>query len=298
MPLRLFVSVTAFCTLLSVAAPAQETQDVKITAEKIGGNVYMLTGRGGNIGLSVGEDGALLIDDQFAPLADKIRKAVLDITDQPIRFLINTHWHGDHTGGNENFGKGGSIIVAHENVRKRLRSEQFLEAFNSRNPPQPRAALPVVTFEDSVTLHWNDDEIRVLHVKPAHTDGDSVIYFQNSNVVHMGDLYFNGMYPFIDTSTGGNLAGMIAGVERVLALVKDDTKFIPGHGSASGIAEVRKYLEMLKKANAKIGELVKSGKSRDEVIAAKPTESLDADWGGGFLKPDAWVGIVFDGMKK
>jgi len=295
---RAFASAAALLAPLCTAALAQDMQDVQISAEKIAGNVYMLTGRGGNIGLSIGEDGALLIDDQFAPLTDKIRKAVADLTEHPIRFVLNTHWHGDHTGGNENLGKAGSIIVAHDNVRKRMSSEQFLAAFNSRTPPAPKAALPVVTFDDSVTLHWNEDEVRVIHVKPAHTDGDSVIYFQQANVIHMGDLYFNGMYPFIDTSTGGNLAGMIAGVERVLGMIKDDTKVIPGHGPASGVAEVRKYLQMLKTADGKIGALVKAGKSRDEVIAAKPTASLDGEWGGGFLQPDVWVGIVYDGMKK
>lgn len=282
---------------LARRAVAQEMQDVRIESIKVAEGVYMLTGRGGNIGLSVGEDGVFMIDDQFAPLTEKITKTIRALSDKPIRFVINTHWHGDHTGGNENLGKAGAVIVAHENVRERMSKEQFLEAFNSRTPPAPAKALPVITFTDAVTFHWNGEELRVIHVAPAHTDGDSIIHFVKSNVMHMGDTYFNGMYPFIDASTGGNIDGMIAAVDRVLKLTNEDTKFIPGHGPLSGVSELKEFRGMLATASERIHKLVKEGKSRDETIALKPTADLDAKWGGGFLKPDAWVGIVYDGIK-
>jgi cyclase len=281
-----------------VAVGAQQPAEVKIESTKIADGVYMLTGQGGNIGLSVGEDGVFMIDDQFAPLTEKITAAIRGLSDKPIRFLINTHWHGDHTGGNENLGHAGAVIVAHENVRERMTKEQFLAAFNAKTPPAPPKALPVVTFNDAVTFHWNGEEIRVLHVAPAHTDGDSVIHFVKANVVHMGDTYFNGMFPFIDASTGGNIRGMIAAVDRVLKLTNNETKFIPGHGPLSGVAELKEYRAMLATAAERIQKLVSDGKTRDEAIAAKPTTDLNAKWGNGFLKPDAWVGIVYDGIKK
>ncbi|GIV58560.1 MAG: cyclase [Rhodothermaceae bacterium] len=286
--------------LLSLVPPVALAQpnfdEVQIQTIPVAEGVFMLAGRGGNIGLSVGEDGAFLIDDQYAPLTDKIKAAVAAQTEQPIRFVVNTHWHGDHTGGNENMGQAGAVIVAHENVRRRMSTEQFIEAFNSRTPPAPPAALPVVTFTDAVTFHWNGDEIHVFHVDPAHTDGDAIIFFRRANVIHMGDTYFNGMYPFIDVSSGGTLSGMIAAVDRVLAMTDDATKIIPGHGPLSNRAELMAYREMLATVHARMKALIADGKSRDEAIAARPTADLDATWGRGFLQPDVWVGIVYDAV--
>ena len=278
------------------ALARQDADEVQIETIHVSGNVYMLVGSGGNLGLSVGDDGAFLIDDQFAPLTEKILAAIQSLTESNVQFLINTHWHGDHTGGNENMGKVGAIIVAHENVRKQMTVDHFLAAFNSTTPASPESALPVVTFTESVTFHWNADEIRVFHVDPAHTDGDSVIHFKKANVIHAGDVFFNGMYPFIDTSTGGNLNGMISAATIILALATDETKIIPGHGPLATRADLEGYYEMLVTARDLIKEQVDAGKTRDEVIAAKPTASLDAAWGGGFLPPDMWVGIVYDGM--
>ncbi len=278
------------------ALARQDADEVQIETIHVSGNVYMLVGSGGNLGLSVGDDGAFLIDDQFAPLTEKILAAIQSLTESNVQFLINTHWHGDHTGGNENMGKVGAIIVAHENVRKQMTVDHFLAAFNSTTPASPESALPVVTFTESVTFHWNADEIRVFHVDPAHTDGDSVIHFKKANVIHAGDVFFNGMYPFIDTSTGGNLNGMISAAKIILALATDETKIIPGHGPLATRADLEGYYEMLVTARDLIKEQVDAGKTRDEVIAAKPTASLDAAWGGGFLPPDMWVGIVYDGM--
>ena len=276
----------------------QEMQDVQIETIQVADGIYMLMGRGGNIGLSVGEDGAFIVDDQFAPLTEKIKAAIAEVTNKPVKFVINTHWHGDHTGGNENFGEAGALIVAHENVRKRMSVEQFLEAFDRTFPASPPGALPVITFTQVVTFHWNGETIRVVHVDPAHTDGDAIIHFANTNVVHMGDTYFNGMYPFIDVSTGGSLDGMIAAADRVLAHVNAATKIIPGHGPLSNMAELREYRDMLATAQGRIRTLISQGKTADEVVAAKPTSDLDAEWGGGFMEPDVWVRIVHSGMAK
>ena len=274
----------------------QDRPEVTIEAIRAADNVYMLKGQGGNIGLSIGEDGAFLIDDQFAPLTEKILAAVGELTDEPVRFVVNTHWHGDHTGGNENLGKTGAILVAHENVRQRLSTEQFIQFFDRKVEPSPEEALPVITFADSLTFHWNDDVLRIVHVGPAHTDGDSFIHFRNANVVHTGDLYFARGYPFIDTSSGGSLAGVIDAADRILAVVNDRTSIIPGHGPLSNARELRAYRDMLKTAHDRVRKLVDEGRSRDEVIAARPTGDLDAEWGTGFLDADCWVGIVYDGM--
>jgi glyoxylase-like metal-dependent hydrolase (beta-lactamase superfamily II) len=291
-------SATLFLFLFNVSAAfaQQNFDEVRIETIPVADGLFMLVGSGGNIGLSVGADGAFLIDDQYAPLTEKIKAAVAAQTDQPVRFVVNTHWHGDHTGGNEHMGETGAIIVAHENVRKRMSTEQFLQAFGRRTPPSPPGALPVITFTDAVTFHWNGDDIRVFHVAPAHTDGDAVIHFRKANVIHAGDTYFNGMYPFIDTSTGGSLDGMIAAADMILALADDETKIIPGHGPLSNKAELIAYRDMLATVGARIRELVEAGKTRDEVIAAHPTADLDATWGKGFLQPDVWVGIVYDAV--
>jgi glyoxylase-like metal-dependent hydrolase (beta-lactamase superfamily II) len=286
----------AFVALLLAAQSAPAPPAPAIHTVPVRANVYMLEGQGGNIGLSTGEDGALLIDDQFARMTDGIQAAVKSLTDKPLRFVINTHWHGDHTGGNENLRKAGAIVVAHDNVRRRMSSEQFLAAFNQRVPAAPAAALPVVTFSDSVTFHWNGEDLRIFHVQAAHTDGDAIVHFTRANVVHMGDVYFNGMYPFIDVSTGGTISGMVEAVDLVLQLVNPETKFIPGHGPLSGSAELRSYREMLSAVELRVRTLLEQGKSRDAVIAARPTADYDAKWGNGFIKADAWVGIVYDGL--
>ncbi len=291
------LAVIFACVLWSANfAAAQDFENVEIKSEKVADHVYMLTGAGGNLGLCTGDDGAFLIDDQFAPLTDKITAAIGKLTDKPVRFLVNTHWHFDHTGGNENFGKAGAIIVAHENVRKRMSTDQFIEAFQRKVEAAPPVALPVITFAESLTFHWNGEQIDVMHVHDAHTDGDSVIYFRKSNVVHTGDVYFNGMYPFIDVGSGGSIDGMIAAAEQVLKQTDARTRIIPGHGELSDAAGLREYIAMLKTVSKRVHELVDQGKSREEVIAAGPTRDFDEKWGQGFLKPDVWVGIVYDGV--
>ena len=291
--------VIIICCLVATSAFAQQDfSKVQIQTISVAEGVYMLVGRGGNIGLSVGQDGAFLIDDQYAPLTDRILKAIAAVTDEPVRFVVNTHWHGDHTGGNENIGKGGAIIVAHDNVRKRLAKGQFMKVFNADIPPAPPKALPVITFADSVTFHWNDETLEVLHAQPAHTDGDAVIYFKRANVVHVGDLFFNGIYPFIDAGSGGSMEGVIAGVDEVLARIDEETKVIPGHGPLGNKTDLKDYREMLATVHARMTKLIKAGKNIDEIVVAKPTADLDAEWGDGFLKPDQWVKIVYSVMEK
>jgi glyoxylase-like metal-dependent hydrolase (beta-lactamase superfamily II) len=275
---------------------AQEFDDVVVETVAVGEGVWMLKGRGGNIGVSAGDDGVLLIDDQYAPLTAKIRAAVAQISDQPIRFVLNTHWHGDHTGGNENLGQTGALIVAHENVRARMSIEQFMEFFDRAVPASPGEALPVVTFTDSVTFHLNGEEIRAFHVSSAHTDGDSIIHFPRANVLHAGDVFFNGVYPFIDVGSGGSVDGLIAAVERALALANDETKIIPGHGPLSGRKELAAYRDMLVAIRDKIAPMVAAGRSLEEIRAAGPTASFDEQWGGGWIAPEDFVSFVYDSL--
>ncbi len=277
-------------------AAQQDFSNVQIETVPVADGVYMLVGQGGNIGVSIGDDGVFLIDDQYAPLTEKIKAAVTRLSDRDVQFVVNTHWHFDHTGGNEQWGEAGSIIVAHENVRERMSVEQFMEAFDRRVPPSPAAALPVITFTDAVTFHWNGDDIHVFHVETAHTDGDGVVHFANANAVHMGDTFFNGMYPFIDVSSGGSIDGMIGAANRVLRMANSETKIIPGHGPLSGIEELRAYRDMLTTVRDHIRAMLNDGMTKDQIIAAKPTADLDAVWGGGFMQPDIWVGLVVDGM--
>ncbi len=267
---------------------------VTITTIKVSSNIYMLQGMGGNIGLSVGDDGAFLIDDQFAPLSEKILAAIRVVSDKPVRFVINTHWHFDHTGGNENFGKQGAIIVAHDNVRERLKNGAIIKAFNKTVDPAPTGALPVITFADSITFHWNGETMQVIHYAQAHSDGDAVIYFKNANIVHAGDLYFNGLYPFIDGSSGGSFPGMINSVNEILKRIDNKTKIIPGHGPLSNKKELTEYRDMLKTVYKRLSKMKRKGKSIEEVLAAKPTAEFDTKWGNGFLKPNAWLEIVYD----
>jgi len=286
--------------LLGLARPAlaqqQDFSGVEIKVVPVAGGISMLEGQGGNLGVSVGEDGVFLIDDQYAPLTDKILAAIKGLSDRPIRFVLNTHWHGDHTGGNENLGKAGTLIVAHDNVRVRMSTEQFIKAFNSTVPKSPKDALPVVTFNDTVTFHLNGEEIHAFHVPPAHTDGDSVVHFRNADVVHTGDLFFNGLYPFIDVSSGGSVDGVIAAVEKILAMTGEGTKLIPGHGPLGTRADLIAYRDMLQSIRASVAALVAAGKNLEEVKAAGPTAAFDEKWGQGFLSPDNFLAIVYTSL--
>ncbi len=297
--LRWIFFLTFIAILVLHQSALRAAQEESITTQKITSSLSMLQGPGGNIGLSVGEDGPFMIDDKFAPLSEKIAAEIKKQTDRPVKFLLNTHWHGDHTGGNENFGKAGAVIVAHENVRKRMSVDEFMEDFGAPRPASPEKALPVITFTEKVSFHWNGEEIQIYHVKNAHTDGDAVVHFVKSNVFHLGDVYFNGNYPYIDHGHGGSISGTIAAVDFVQSLgMNEQTKIIPGHGELSNLKELREYREMLETVRGRLQKLIAEGKSEDEIVAAQPTKDLDAKWGKGFMKPEPWVRIVLKGMKK
>lgn len=276
----------------------QNFDAVEIQSEKLADGVYMLVGAGGNMGLSIGPDGAVLIDDQFAPLTDKIRAAVEAIEKREIRFVINTHWHFDHTGGNENLGKAGAVIVAHENVRKRMSADQVVEALGREFKASPKDALPVVSFTERVTLHLNGDDLDVFHVENAHTDGDAIVRFRKADVFHMGDTFFNGLYPFIDTHSGGGIDGMIAAADLVLGQADEKTRIIPGHGPIGDRAALQTYRDMLAGVREAVAAEIKAGRSLEEAVAARPTAKWDEAWGKGFMKPEKFVDIVYTSLKR
>ena len=278
---------------LATPSAAQDMTKVAIEPTPVAGSIHMLKGRGGNLGLCVGADGSFLVDDQYAPLTDKIRAAITKIHPGPLRFVLNTHWHGDHTGGNENLGKAGVLVVAHDNVRVRMSTEQFNAVFADTTPASPPGALPVVTFSDAVTLHLNGEEIHAFHVAPAHTDGDAIVHFRRANVIHAGDIYFNGMYPFIDIDSGGSIRGVVAAVDRILALADAQTRIIPGHGALSSRTELESYRAMLAGVIEAIAPAVERGDTLEQVVASSPTAAFDATWGNGFMKPPQFTKIVY-----
>jgi glyoxylase-like metal-dependent hydrolase (beta-lactamase superfamily II) len=272
--------ITLLCTATSVSAQAN-LDTVQVRSQALGGGVHLLTGSGGNIGLAVGADAVFVVDDQFAPLTPKILAAIAAITPRPVRFVVNTHWHPDHTGGNENLGKAGALVVAHENVRTRMSTEQFIQAMNRREPPAPAGALPVVTFTEGVTFHINGDSLVVIHVSPAHTDGDAIVYFTRANVIHTGDLFVSAGLPFVDRSSGGSIHGIIAAADRVLARANDQTKIIPGHGPLADRARLRLWRDALVALRDRMRQEIAAGKSADEVVAAKISEAYARDFPAG-----------------
>lgn len=272
----------ALLTLLLAAVPAASVADdrfagVELVPHLVSDNVYMLVGAGGNIGASVGKDGTLIVDDQFAPLAERIAQALLDIGGERPKLILNTHFHGDHTGGNPFFGATGTI-VAHDNVRTRLAAQDGF----------PSQGLPVLTFADRVSVHFNDDTIDVVHFPAGHTDGDSVVWFRQANVLHMGDLLFNGAFPFIDLASGGSIDGVLANLGSILEMVPADVKIIPGHGPVATRADVEQTLAMIRDTRAAVLGAIGSGRSVDEVIAAG-LDARWASWGAGFINEERWI---------
>ncbi len=288
-------TITLVAGLILVAGVSAQRgfDEVQIEATDLGGGVHMLKGAGGNLAVSIGEDGAFLVDDQFAPLTDKIQAKVSELGGGPVKFVINTHWHGDHTGGNENFGKAGAIIVAHDNIHKRMSQENFNAWMNRTTPPSPPGALPVVTFTDRVTLHRNGDMIHAIHLPHGHTDGDAMVLFEKANVLHMGDLYFNGLYPFIDVDSGGSVDGFIAAVNKGLSLADEQTKIIPGHGPVATRAQMQTYRDMLVELRGNVAKLKADGNTLEQAIAANPTAKYDEALGGFFIKPDDLTRFIY-----
>jgi cyclase len=286
------------CALTLLATPAVAQQDfskVEIKPEQLAPGVAVLFGAGGNIGVSYGEDGTILIDDQFAPLTPKIQKAVADLGAQPVKFLINTHWHFDHSGGNENLGKAGAVIMAHDNVRVRMASDQKT-AFGEIKA-SPKAALPVITYADGLKLHLNGEEVRVIHMPAAHTDGDSIIHWTRSNVIHMGDtFFFRDTYPFVDGGSGGNVRGIVATADKALALANDQTKIIPGHGPVASKADLQGYRNMVAEIIAKVEAGIKAGKTLDQIKADRPADGYGVK-PDGFITADRFVETVYSMVK-
>lgn len=263
----------------------------------VGEGIYALIAEGGNIAVAIGEDGTFLIDDQFAPLTRKLLWQIEQLGGGIPRFLVNTHWHYDHTGGNENLGAAGALIVAHDNVRKLLAVDNRLSAFNADIAALSNEGLPVITFSHDTSFHINGETIRAFHVRNAHTDGDAVVHFQKANVIHAGDVWFNGFYPFIDVEHGGSLAGMIAAADQVIALADENTRIIPGHGPVGTKTELIAYRKMLHDVLTRLRALKAEGKSLEAVLSQQPTKDLDAEWGDGFLPADKWLGIIYDGLE-
>ena len=289
------VSLLLYCGL-SVAQD-EDFSKVQIKVSKVAGNVYMLQGAGGNIGASVGDDGIVIVDDQYAPLAEKIQAAWKGITDKPVRFIINTHYHGDHTGGNAYFQKQAPII-AHDNVRKRLETGGAAGNGSSVHmdvKPAEKEALPILTFDHDVTVHLNGEDIRALFFPAGHTDGDSIIFFPKSNVVHMGDDFVTYGFPFIDVDSGGSINGMIDGVEKVIAQVPADVKIIPGHGPVSTLEDVRAYLTMLKATRETVEKALKDGKSLDQMKQAKLLDPWKK-YSGDFISEDTFLATLYNSL--
>ena len=277
----------AIISLIFSAAQAQlDLESVTIKTEKLADGIYMLQGTGGNIGLSIGDDGVFMVDDQFAPLTGRILAAIGELSDQPVEFVLNTHYHGDHTGGNEAIAGEGAHIIAHENVRHRL-----------ADGAAPEGALPVLTFNDRTTFHWNDQTIEIRHVANAHTDGDAAVYFTSHNIIHTGDLFFSGMFPYIDLDAGGSVSGVIDALQEIADTANQETKIIPGHGPVSTRGDILTTITMLKEVQNLLRPFIVSGASEDEVVAADPLQDLNKDWAWGFITGERMTRIAYKSEK-
>ena len=266
---------------------------VQVEATQVRGNIYLLTGQGGNIGLFIGSDGSFMVDDQFAPLTEKIIAAAKSVGGDVPKYLINTHFHGDHTGGNENLGQTGTLIMSHHGVRERLVNGSFIGAFGMKADPASKVALPTVTYSENMHLHINDETVHIVHIPRAHTDGDSFVVFEKANVVHAGDLFFNGFFPFIDAANGGSVKGVIAGVDAILALTDSDSKIIPGHGPLANRSDLQAYRDMLVMAYERLLKLKNTGVSAEDAVRQAPLKDLEQEWGDGIFTADKWIGIVY-----
>lgn len=295
-PAILRMAALAAALLLSTTAAAQQQDfsQVQIKTNKLADNLYYLEGSGGNIGVSIGDDGIFLIDDQYAPLSEKIIAAIKALSDKPIRFVFNTHHHGDHTGGNQNMGKTGAIIVSHENVRTRLAAGFTGGDLNKALTAEQSIGLPVITFEDSVNFHLNGHDIEAIHVVPAHTDGDSIVVFKDINFIHTGDVFRTVAYPRADATANGSVLGIMAVYQQLLDISDANTRFLPGHGVLSTRADVESQLKMLTTIRDRIQAGIAAGKTVEQIQAEKPTAEFDAQWSGGVATAgDALVAVYF-----
>jgi len=295
LPMKSLLLIVIFFSSINTA-PAQDNK-VEFKTFQLSDTVYMLMGRGGNVGVSSGEDGLYIIDDQISPITTQLLQAIRKISNKPIRFVINTHYHGDQTGGNETIGGAGAVIISHDNIRKRMTTDQVSIFMNSTTPPYAKNALPVVTFNDRISLHFNGETAIVYHVANGHTDGDSIIHFPLSNVIHMGDMYFNGLYPYIDLDAGGAVQGMIVAVDLALSMADDSTRIIPGHGPLAITEDLRVYRDFLVEAVTNVQALIDQDMTLEQVIAAKPTDEWDDTLGKVWITPSQFVTFINNSLE-
>ncbi len=294
LPRAMSAQNTQAASVAKHAAQAQtDAAAMPIKTTKLYDNVFLLQGQGGNMALQTGAEGCILIDSSFAPAVPRIREAIAALSKDAPFLLINTHWHPDHTGGNEGLHTAGFTIAAHQNTRKRLAAPQVMKMFHETQPAAPAGAWPAITFDDAMNLYHNGDRLDLVHFAPAHTDTDISIHFHKADVLHLGDIWFNGFYPFIDEGTGGNIGGMIRACEKALAVAGSATKMIPGHGPLGTKAEFQKYHDMLATVRDKVAALKKAGASEQEAVAKKPTAQFDAAMGAGMMSGDQFTGIVY-----
>ena len=296
-PRSLPLALPIFLYIMLASAQLTAAQDfdaVEIKATHVRGNIYMLEGSGGNIGVSIGADGILMVDDQFAPLAEKIKKALTDLGGGKLHFLLNTHWHGDHTGGNEIFGKS-TTIIAHENVRARLTTEQT--SFGRTIPAKSKDGWPVITLDKSLSIHFNGENIEVIHYPHGHTDGDIVIFFSESNVVHMGDVFFSGLFPYVDLEHGGNVKNLTESVGTIISRLPDNVKIIPGHGPLSTLDDLKEYHRMLKATSDLVQRKMQEGKTLDQIKQQGLPDEWDG-WSWGFISAERWIETIFQSYLK
>lgn len=283
--------------LATTGSISAQEKKVEFSTFQLSDTIYMLRGRGGNVGVSSGEDGLYIIDDQVQPVTSQLLQAIGKISDKPIRFIINTHYHADHTGGNETIGKSGALIIAHDNIHKRMTTEQVSIFMKNTTPPYAKDALPVVTFNDQISLHFNGETATAYHVAHGHTDGDSIIHFPASNVIHMGDMYFNTLYPYVDLDAGGSIQGMVHAADLALSLADDGTRIIPGHGPLAVTEDLRTYRDYLIKASANVQTLIDEKLSLQQIIAAQPTAEWDEDLGKTWITPAQFVTFIYNSLK-
>lgn len=295
---RLIVGLASSLVLSTGAWAQQDFSEVEIQTVDVADGLYMLVGQGGNIGLSLGDDGAFIVDTQFAPLSEKIQAAVNAAGGGDVAFVVNTHWHGDHTGGNQNFRGGGATIMAHDNVKARMSTDQVRELPSQDIPASPPDALPNITYPGRMTFHYNGNTVNLIHVENAHTDGDTLVHFTNLNVFHMGDTFFHNLFPFVDVSSNGSIDGIIAAAEEVLSRSDGGTMIIPGHGPLATPDDLRDDLEVLRTVRDRIRSMIDQGMSEDAVFAANPTEEWNDSYGAGFMNPETFTRLVYRSLSR
>jgi len=282
--------------LASINSSFAQDKAVEFTTIQLSDTIYMLKGRGGNVGISTGVDGLYIIDDQVKPITSQLLRAIRKISNKPIKFVINTHYHADHTGGNEAIGSAGAVIIAHDNIRKRMTTKQVSIFMNNTTAPYPKDALPVVTFNDRMTLHFNGESATAFHVAHGHTDGDSIVYFPVSNVIHMGDMYFNGQYPYVDLDAGGSMEGLVEAADLALSMADESTRIIPGHGPLGMTEDLKSYRDFLIKASANVQELIDQDMNLQQIIAAEPTKEWDDTLGKVWITPAQFVTFIYNSL--